>query len=114
MRRDIILNDSTDYNTVIEKSDFFRNIHIWPVKSALNYKGWLDNFSTLEEKEIASKILNFFIFFPKQMIFQMLKTVVGYCGEYLKSQFPSWQHDDFIKKCFFSYIPGEKIGRAHV
>jgi hypothetical protein len=107
--RDIIRNDITDYNTVIEKSDFFRNIQIWPVKNVLNYKGWLDNFSIQEEKEIASHVLDFFMFFSKQMIFQMLKTVVGYCGEYLKSRFPYWQHVDFLKKCIFSYIPGESI-----
>jgi hypothetical protein len=98
-----------DYNTVIEKSEFFRNIHVWPLNDVLNYKGWLNNFTNPEEKEIASDILNFFMFFPKPMINQMLKTVIGYCGEYLQSRFPDWKHDDFINRCIYSYIPGETV-----
>jgi hypothetical protein len=95
-----------DYNSVIEKSDFLKTIHAWPLKGVLNYKGWLDNFNN-EEKKLASQILDFYIFYPKQMINQMLKTVVGYCGEFLQSRFPDWQHEDFTKRCIYSFIPGE-------
>jgi len=109
MKREHSRNDTNNYEEVIERLDFLRRMQIWPVKNFLNYKGWLDNFSEQEEKEIASRIIDFFLFFPKQMIIQMLKTVVGYCGEYLKIQFQNWQHDDFLKKCIFSYIPGETL-----
>jgi hypothetical protein len=96
-----------DYNTAIDKSEFFRNIHVWPLNDVLNYKGWLGNFINPEEIEIASNILNFFMFFPKPMINQMLKTVIGYCGEYLRLRFPDWSHNDFENRCIYSYIPGE-------
>jgi len=96
-----------NYNAIIEKSDFFRKMHVWPIDNTLNYRGWLDNFSSDEEKKIASSILDFFIFFPKQMIIQMLRTVVGYCGNYLKPRYPNWQHNDFKNKCIYSFIPGE-------
>jgi len=96
-----------DYDSVIEKLDFFRTIQAWPLNDVINYKGWLDNFCKQEEKNIAAQILDFFMFYPKPMINQMLKTVVGYCGEYLQSCFPNWKHEDFIKRCIYSFIPGE-------
>ena len=96
-----------DYDSVIEKLDFFRTIQAWPLNDVLNYKGWLDNFYKEEERNIAAQILDFFIFYPKSMINQMLKTVVGYCGEYLSSCFPDWKHEDFINRCIYSFIPGE-------
>jgi len=98
-----------DYDSVIGKSDFLRNIQVWPLDDVLNYKGWLDNFPNSEEKAIALQMLYFFIYYPKSMIKQMLKTVVGYCGEILQSRFSNWQHDDFINRCIYSYIPGETI-----
>ena len=96
-----------DYNTVIEKTDFYRKIQVWPLNNVLNYKGWLDNFSSLKDKEIASHILDFFMFYPKSMINQMLKTVIRQCRDYLLSRFPNWQLNDFETKCIYSFIPGE-------
>lgn len=96
-----------DFNASIERVDFFRNIQVWPLKNIINYKGWLDNFSQPNEKEIAARILDFFIFYPSTMVNQLLKTVVGYCGGVLKSHFPNWQHNDFTNKCLYSFIPGE-------
>jgi hypothetical protein len=98
-----------DIDDVIEKSNFFRNIQVWPLNDVLNYKGWLDNFSDIEEKKIASCILDFFMFYPKIMINQMLKNTVGSCGNFLTSCFPDWEHDDFKRKCIYSCIPGETI-----
>jgi hypothetical protein len=101
--------DMINCNSILEKSEFFRTIHAWPLNDVLNYKGWLDNFSNQDERDIASHILDFFIFYPRPMINQMLKTVIGYCGEALQSYFPDWNHDDFINRCIYSYIPGETI-----
>jgi hypothetical protein len=98
---------SPEYKLTIERCDFFQRIQIWPTNDELNYKGWLSNFSCLEEKEIARHILDFFIFYPRAMINQMLRTVIGDCGKFLSSRFSDWQHDDFIKKCIYSFIPGE-------
>jgi hypothetical protein len=91
----------------VERADFFRRIQIWPLNDVLNYKGWLNNFSIPEEKVIASHILKFFTFYPDAMLNQMLKAVIGYCGEYFAAHFTDWQHDDFKKKCIYSFIPGE-------
>jgi hypothetical protein len=44
------------YNESIERADFFRRIQTWPLNDVLNYKGWLNNFSTPEEKVIASTV----------------------------------------------------------
>jgi hypothetical protein len=93
----------------IERADFFRRTQIWPLNDVLNYKGWLNNFSTLEEKIIASHILKFFTFYPDTMLNQMLKAVIGYCGEYFAAHFSDWQHDDFKERCIYSFIPGETI-----
>jgi hypothetical protein len=101
------VNIEIDYNSVIEKLDFFRTIHVWPLNDVINYKGWLDNFKNDGERKIAARILDFFIFYPRPMIKQMLKTVIGYCGEFLQTRFPDWQHDDFFNRCIYSFIPGE-------
>jgi hypothetical protein len=100
-------DNNFSYNESIERADFFRRIQTWPLNDVLNYKGWLNNFSTLEEKVIASHILKFFTFYPDSMINQMLKAVIGYCGEYFVSHFSDWRHDDFKKRCIYSFIPGE-------
>jgi hypothetical protein len=95
------------YSSTIEKANFFQRIQIWPVNAVLNYKGWLDNFTDKEDKDVAYNILDFFLFYPKIMINQMLKTVIGYCGEQFTSRFSDWLHDDFKKRCIYSFIPGE-------
>jgi hypothetical protein len=102
-------NNNSLYNESIERADFFRRIQAWPLNDVLNYRGWLNNFSTSEEKDIASNILKFFIFYPDAMINQMLKAVIGYCGEYLANRFPDWQHNDFKNRCIYTFIPGETI-----
>jgi hypothetical protein len=102
-------DDNSLRNESIERADFVRRIQTWPLNDVLNYKGWLNNFSTPEEKAIAGVILKFFTFYPDAMINQMLKAAIGYCGEYLAVRFSDWQHDDFKKRCIYSFIPGETI-----
>jgi hypothetical protein len=102
-------NNNLLYDESIERANFFRRIQVWPLNDVLNYKGWLNNFTTSEEKHIASHILKFFIFYPDTMINQMLKTVIGYCGQYLANHFLDWQHDDFKNRCIYTFIPGETI-----
>jgi hypothetical protein len=75
----------------------------------LNYKGWLNNFPKQEDKEIACLILDFFMFYPKPIIDQMLKTVIGYCGNILSSYLSDWQHEDFKRRCIYTYMPGETV-----
>jgi hypothetical protein len=96
-----------EYKLITDRPDFFQRIQTWPINDELNYKGWLTNFSTPEEKKLASHILDFFMFYPRNMVNQMLKTAIGYCGKILVSHFSNWQHDDFLRKCIYSFIPGE-------
>jgi hypothetical protein len=97
------------YSNTIDKATFFRSLQIWPLNDVLNYKGWLDNFTDTEERKIACHILDFFMFYPKNMLNQMLKSVVGYAGYTFASHFSDWQHDDFKNRCIYSFIPGETI-----
>lgn len=97
------------YSTTIYKSTFFRDLQIWPLSDTLNYKGWLNNFLEEEEKEIACQILDFFIFYPRNMINEMLRKVIGHVGYIFKSHFPDWKYEDFKDKCLYSFIPGETI-----
>ena len=101
--------DNSLYDEAINKSSFFRNLHIWPLNDVLNYKGWLDNFTDPEEREIACYILDFFMFYPNAMLNQMLNTVIGHAGYVFASHFPDWQHNDFKNRCIYSFIPGETI-----
>lgn len=101
--------DNSLYNTTIAKSAFFRDLHIWPLNDVLNYKGWLNNFTDPKEQEIACHILDFFIFYPRNMVNQMLKKVVGHVGYIFASHFLDWKHDDFKTRCFYSFIPGETV-----
>ena len=97
------------YNNTVNKSNFFRDLQIWPLNDILNYKGWLDNFTDSKDKELASHILDFFMFFPRNMVNQMLKNVIGYTGYIFSSFFPEWKYDDFKNRCIYSFIPGESI-----
>ncbi|OAV63850.1 hypothetical protein Barb6XT_03023 [Bacteroidales bacterium Barb6XT] len=97
------------YSNTIDKATFFRSLQVWPLDEVLNYKGWLNNFSDPEERKIACLILDFFMFYPKNMLNQMLKSVVGYAGYIFASHFSDWEHDDFKNRCIYSFIPGETI-----
>jgi hypothetical protein len=101
--------DNSLYDVTMRKSSFYRDLQIWPLNDVLNYKGWLDNFTDLEERKIACHILDFFIFYPKEMLNQMLNAVIGHVGYVFASHFSDWQHDDFRNRCFYSFIPGETI-----
>ena len=67
-------------DVILERCSLFQQMQIWPVTEVLDYQGWLRNF-TKEEKPIAKKILNAFMYFPQPMINHMLITSVGYAGK---------------------------------
>ena len=102
-----MMDISKSYDETITRSEYFRSVQIWPTSDELNYKGWLQNFSEGEERNIAAIILDFFMFYPKQMVNYMLAKTVGYAGYFLIEKFPKWQHKDFKTRCIYTFITGE-------
>ena len=87
---------------------YYRDTQLWPLADDLNYEKWLDNFADGEEKDIAQRILDFFIYIPDKLINQMLATVIGKCGYYFKGERGAWTDNDFKTNCWYSFIPGEE------
>ena len=54
------------------KFKFYQDIRLWPKNSDFNYEAWLDNFDAGEERNLAQCILDFFIFFPDDIIDQLV------------------------------------------
>lgn len=98
--------DTNKIDDTIERSAFFQTVHVWPLNDRLNAKGWLSNFNK-EEQVIASHILDFFLYYPNNMIEYLLINAVGKVGPCLLKLIPSWRHEDFKLKCYYSFIPGE-------
>ncbi|MCX6250570.1 MAG: hypothetical protein NTX61_07455 [Bacteroidetes bacterium] len=94
-------------NVTLDRAKFFQSVQVWPLTDDLNYSGWLSNFKTKKEKEIACHILDFFKYYPQKMVDQMLLTSIERAGHYLSKTLPDWKHDDFFDRCYYSYIPGE-------
>ena len=90
----------------IERAKFFQDVHLWPLSEDLNYKGWLGNFS-LDEQEIAHRLLDFFLYYNEKMIDKMLQTSIECAGNWLSKNSNGWKHNHFFNRCLYSYIPGE-------
>ena len=96
-------------NNLVESVDrykYFREVQVWPIADDFNFQGWLGNFKDNDYK-IACHILDFFNYYPKKMVDQMLIASVGRAGYELSKYFSDWKHDDFKSRCFYSFIPGE-------
>lgn len=95
------------------KFKFFQDIRMWPKNSDFDYEGWLDNFSQ-DEQKIAQKILDFFVYFPDDIIDQMFSTVVGRAGYFFKKFDSTWCNESFSNNCWYSFIPGgwDGVGRG--
>lgn len=91
---------------LLTKFRFYQNIQLWPKASDFNYEGWLENFSN-DEQKIAQKILDFFVYFPDDIIDQLFRTVVGRAGYYFRQYDSTWCNESFSKNCWYSFIPGE-------
>ena len=46
---------------------YYRDTHLWPLADDFNFEEWLNNFAEGEERDIAIRILDFFMFFPKSV-----------------------------------------------
>lgn len=95
------------FDETIEHYDYFRDVQACPLSDKFNYKGWLSNFKDKYQKELASLMVDFFNYYPENMVNQMLRTSVGRAGYELAKYFPGWKHEDFKTRCYYSFIPGE-------
>lgn len=103
----MIFKNNKIYNETIERSRYFRDVHALPLTDEFDYLGWLKNFNTDKDIELACRILDLFSYYPKKMVDQMLITSVGRAGYELSKYFHDWKHSDFKTRCFYSFIPGE-------
>ena len=92
---------------ITERMKTFREMLLLPKPKDLDFENWLDNFQEQNEKELAARILNHFIYFSDDLIDQMLRTAVGRCGYYFMQNVPGWNHNSFKSECWYSFIQGE-------
>lgn len=100
----------TGNKTMVDQTNkfkFYQDIRLWPKNSDFNYEAWLDNFDAGEERNLAQCILDFFIFFPDDIIDQLFRTVVGRAGYFFRKHDSTWCNKSFSEDCWYSYIPGE-------
>lgn len=91
---------------LMPKFKFYQDIRLWPKDSDFDYEGWLDNFNP-DEQVIAQRILDFFVYFPDDIIDQLFRTVVGRAGYFFRKYDSSWCNESFSNNCWYSFIPGE-------
>jgi hypothetical protein len=96
-------NTSKNY----ERGKLFRDVQVWPLSTELDYDGWLGNFSDDSDRIIAEIILDFFTYYSKKMVNQMLAMSVGGAGTILREHYADWTHNHFKQRCIYSFIPGE-------
>lgn len=101
------INKNNLLSETLERSRYLRDVHTWPLTNEFDYNGWLHNFDNDDDIELACYMLDFFTYYPKNMVNQMLKTSVGRAGYELSKHFKDWKHSDFKDRCFYSFIPGE-------
>lgn len=91
---------------LLTKFKFYQDICIWPKNSDFDYEGWLENYAQ-SEQQIAQKILDFFVYFPDDIINQMFRTVVGRAGYFFRKYDSTWSNESYSNNCWYSFIPGE-------
>lgn len=102
----MIIKESID-STTLKRAKFFQSVQLWPLTDDFNYVGWLNNFKSKNDKEIASLILDFFMYFPLKQVDRMFISSLELAGARLAKLLPDWSHSDFFNRCIYSYIPGE-------
>ena len=90
-----------------QRLGFYRKMQLWPIANELDFENWLDNFQSDRDKEIATQILDKFIYIPDTLVNQMLQTVIGHCGYFFSSVYPTWTYDSFKSNCWYSFVQGE-------
>ena len=60
---------------VLDKTDYFGEVHLWPELQRLDPRGWLNNFHS-NERFFANHLLNVFLFFNEPMEDALLRSAV--------------------------------------
>ncbi len=90
----------------LERGSFLRRINVWP-PSDIFYEEWLSNFVSLDDRYIASKILNSFLYYSKPMVAKLLHDAVGNAISLIAQKVHPSERGFYKKEVFYSYIPGE-------
>lgn len=86
---------------------FYQDIQVWPTMRELDYEGWIENFADGEDRDLAQRILDFFVYIPEVMVNQLFRAAIGRAGNYFKMVDSTWNNESFKNDCWYSYIPGE-------
>lgn len=96
---------------VLEKTDYFAEVHLWPETQRLNPRGWLDNFHS-DERFFANHLLNVFLFFNDVMEDALLRWAVQSLSVDISRRTSSLadaraQWRAFIRDLVVTYVQGE-------
>lgn len=94
-------------NEALERGAYLRKIGVWP-SSDVFYADWLSNFKTLDDRYVASKILNNFLYYSKPMVAKLLHDSVGSAISAIAQETGLHAKDFYKREVVYSYIPGEK------
>ena len=93
-------------SATLARGSFLRKINVWP-SSDIYYEEWLSNFESLDDRYIASKILNNFLYYSKPMVAKLLHDAVGSAISLIVKKVCPTNVDFYKKEILYSYIPGE-------
>lgn len=93
-------------NEALERGSYLRKIGVWP-SSDVFYADWMSNFKTLDDRYVASKILNNFLYYSKPMVAKLLHDSVGSAISVIAQKMGPRSKEFYKKEIVYSYIPGE-------
>lgn len=91
----------------IKKGAFYRKIQVWPLADDFNFEGWLNNFTDLNERYVAAKMLSGFLYYPKNIVNRMLYDAIGNAVSAISKKTGVNGAEIYKKQFIYSYIPGE-------
>lgn len=97
----------TFVNSTLERFRFFRQIQILPVAGVFDFEGWMENFSGMEERYIAAKILSGFMYYERGMVNRLLYDAIGNVIADIRKIRKSNGCNFYLKEVIYSFIPGE-------
>lgn len=92
---------------VLQRCSFFRRTQVWDA-SEVKFEGWIENFSGEDERFLAAKILNGFIYYSKSMVNRLLYDAIGNVIADIQHIRGCSEYRFYNKNVYYCYIPGEK------
>lgn len=97
---------------VLEKVEFFVDLHLWPERHTLDPRGWLGNF-TQAERSLAIHSLNAFIFFNENLGDALLRSAVQALSADITTRAASLTEakaawSTFLASLIVTYVHGER------